>query len=483
MKVAAQASKGGSSMIIGVKQVSSGRSFPVTALLFLVAMNLLALNTDAQTIASVKVLTERSSAGDRTTFHLEISGQEFGTDRDTLSVFVAPKTGLISSADVMSASTTFVLVRFEALKGFEPETVILVRRGVGASSFDLQPLLITGVELLLLDREKGVGRIAIEGRGFGHEENNVRVVIVPRNLALNVYAAHIHEEDEDVDESNIWPSIKEISDHLIIVEFSFTHSDFYSQPFRIARVVVRVARAQGQASSSASYETIPRRDRSLTYRYSILSTEQAKARFGAGIANNFYAVELSVVSNSRRKMLVPLASIQAEVEWVSGLDETSKPAKFYEEGPITVSPIPLAGVTSFFSDDRKATGKRARFFNFLQGLTTVGSAIQTFFGPGLAQAVSIAGGGFRQGVQKVFPDMSEEQLANLTSQSFESVETISPNGGSINKVIFIQRGREIIESYDKKELRVERLITNILGLEIIGFEVIESEARTATPEE
>ncbi len=79
--------------------------------------------------------------------------------------------------------------------------------------------------------------------------------------------------------------------------------------------------------------------------------------------------------------------------------------------------------------------------------------------------------------------MSEEQLANLTSQSFESVETISPNGGSINKVIFIQRGREIIESYDKKELRVERLITNILGLEIIGFEVIESEARTATPEE
>jgi hypothetical protein len=142
----------------------------------------------------------------------------------------------------------------------------------------------------------------------------------------------------------------------------------------------------------------------------------------------------------------------------------------------------LAEVTSFFTDDRDNSGTRTRFIHFLQALTTVGSAIESFFGPGFSRGVSITGGGFTQGVQKVFPDMSGGQLNNLTSQSFESVAELGANGGSVEKVIFIQRGRQTIEPYNKREFRVEKLITNIVGLEVTGFEVVESEAMAATPE-
>ena len=442
-------------------------------------------------IESVKVFPDPNATGDKATFFLEISGNEFGDDPNELKVYVTPQTGVVAQPEILSAKPSAVAARFEASPSYSLGTVLLVRNGVGASSFDVQPVQITVVEVLRLDRTRGLGLIQIEGKGFGGNREKVKVVIVPRNPELAVYAPHEHDDEEDdpIDKAGISPSIKEITDNRIVAEFSFSHKPFYSQPFQIAKVVVDVRKtAEGttlteQRTYSVSFEPLPKRDKNLAYRYTILSTKQAKSRFGAGIANNFYVIGLSIVNNSAQKIQVPLASIQAEVEWAAGTDTETKPQTYFEEGPVTVSPIPLAGVTSFFSDDRKASGKRARFFNILQGLTTVGSAIESFFGPGFSRGISIAGGGFRQGAQKVFPDMSEEQLANLTSQSFESVETASPSGGSINKVIFIQRGREIIEPYNKKVLKVERLITNILRLEVFGYEVIESEARAATLEE
>jgi hypothetical protein len=227
---------------------------------------------------------------------------------------------------------------------------------------------------------------------------------------------------------------------------------------------------------------LPGRDKNLTYRSTILSKDQASSRFGGGIANNFYVVQLSIVNKGPVKMQVPLASIQAEVEWLSGNATVEKgKAKYYLEGPTTVAPVPLAGAVSYFSTYRDATGRRARFFNILQGVTTIGSAIQLFFGPGFAQAVGIAGGGLRQGLDQIFKDMSAQQLANLTSQSFESIETVSGNGGSIEKVIFIQRGEEQLES--GKNVKFGRLIDNIRGFEINGYEAPETPAKAATPQQ
>jgi hypothetical protein len=228
---------------------------------------------------------------------------------------------------------------------------------------------------------------------------------------------------------------------------------------------------------------LPARDKNLTYRSTILSSSQAKSRYGGGVAKNFYAIQLSIVNNGTAKMQIPLASIQAEVEWFAGAQGTNKKKMtYYREGPATVAPVPLAGVVSYFSTHRQATGPRAIVFNTLQGLTTIGSAIQLFFGPGFAQGVGIAGGGFRQGLSQIFQDTSEQQLANLTAQSFESIETVSGNGGSIEKVIFIQRGGEKLVSgkFAGQKMTFSRVIDNILGFEIVGYEVPATPAKGAT---
>jgi hypothetical protein len=105
-----------------------------------------------------------------------------------------------------------------------------------------------------------------------------------------------------------------------------------------------------------------------------------------------------------------------------------------------------------------------------------------FFGPGFAQAVGIAGGGLRQGLGQIFQDLSSEQLANLTSQSFESLESVSGNGGSIEKVIFIQKTAEELApgTLDQK---VYRLIDNIKGFEINGYEAPETAPKALTPQQ
>lgn len=258
---------------------------------------------------------------------------------------------------------------------------------------------------------------------------------------------------------------------VVVVNFSFACTGGYSTPFVIARVVLTVSGADGQPGSSASYEMLPARDKNLTYRSTILSGAQAKSRFGGGIAENFYVVQLSIVNQGSTKVQIPLASIQAEVQWYAG----NLGKKFYVAGPTTVAPVPLAGAVSYFSTYRQATGPRAIFFNALQGVTTIGSAIQLFFGHGFAQGVGIAGGGFRQGLGQIFQDISDQQLANLTSQSFESIESVSANGGSLEKVIFIQRGEEKLPS------SLRRLITNIEGFEITGYEVPQTAAIAGTP--
>jgi len=229
---------------------------------------------------------------------------------------------------------------------------------------------------------------------------------------------------------------------------------------------------------------LPGRDKNLTYRSTILSQKQTAYQFGGGIAKNFYAVQLSIVNKGSVKVQVPLASIQAEVEWFAGGDRSPIPKKYYREGPATVAPIPLAGAVSYFSTYRQFAGKRAILFNTLQGLTTIGSAVQLFFGPGFAQGVGIAGGGFRQGLGQIIQDLSEQQLANLTSQSFESIETVSGKGGSIEKVIFIQRREEVLQpgTWNGNVTRFSRLINNILGFEITGYEVPETAAKAVTPQ-
>jgi hypothetical protein len=428
-------------------------------------------------------------------FYLEITGQNLPDIAD-LRVFVAPQQGVSAQPQIVLATSSLITVRFSASATYFPKTVGVAGRNNAAATFDVlagsapdsnEPR-IDDVELLLLDREMAMARIKIDGARFGNDPNKIKVVVVPRNPKLGVTAPVVPTEKNACPApTSIWPTIQEARDRLVIAEFSFACESGYSKPFRIARVIITVQKTlpgtAGEQLFTASYEMLPQRDKNLEYRYRTLSFQQVESRFGRGIAKNFFAVQLSIVNHGRIKIQIPLASIQAEVEWAAGLDSKTKPPTYFEEGPATIPPVSLAGVVSFFSHDRKASGRRAILFNALQGATTIGSAIQLFFGPGFAQGVGIAGGGFRNGLQAIFPDMSEEQLANLTSQSFESAETISGNGGSLEKVVFIQKSDEPLGSYNEKVFKNRRKLINVLGFEIIGYEVPESAAKAATPQQ
>lgn len=173
--------------------------------------------------------------------------------------------------------------------------------------------------------------------------------------------------------------------------------------------------------------------------FSVVPRDQAKDKYGNGIAANFYVVQLSIVNGCTIPITVPLAGI-----------------KILPRVP-SVNPIPASSldhITSLYSSDRKSTGARAIFFNVLQATATLGSAIEPFFGHGFTQGVSIWGGGFTQAWQAVFRDMSAEQLQNITSQSLGSNEKIAANG-PLQKFIFVssQCGGPTFHHFTKKNCR------------------------------
>ena len=463
-------------------------------------LSVCAMNASAQEIEDVHVFRAADEANGQSSFYAVVKLKGF-TSTKGLQVFVVPQTSSDKKQQpqVESTGDSQIVARFSGPTTYFPKAVV-VAGGTTVVTFDVPQALdpnkprIDDVEILALDRTLGTGRIRIDGANFGRPEN-VSVSITPYDPtfpAFPIVAPLLHQPTRAGDEpyyacaqlTSPGPTgapresplavQQESTDTMLVVNFSFPCLSGYSVPFQIARVVVSL---KNSPSTSTSYEMLPARDKNLLYRYSILGTAQAKARFGGGISKNFYAVQLSIVNKGSKKVQIPLASIQAQVEWVVGGSDD----KNYLEGPATVAPLPLTGAVSFFSQDRKSSGPRAKLFNSLQGITTIGSAVQLFFGHGFTQGVAIAGGGFRQGLGQVFQDLSDEQLANLTSQSFESIETISGNGGSIEKVIFIQRGEEVIESYTR-DRKFRRLISNIDGFEITGYEVSESPAKTATPQ-
>jgi hypothetical protein len=444
-------------------------------------------NTQPPQITGVNVFQTAATPDGNASFYLEISGQSLPTASPV--VFLAPQKGVTGTLDVVSAKDSQIVVKFTASKDYFPSTVGLAGTGGAIYTKDVDQNAnvnstlprIDDIEVLQLNRVVGTGSIKIDGAHFGTDVSKISVAIVPRDPALPAFRqvppTTPYSCPSVTPAQQITPPItRSAKDDIVVVDFSFPCVPGYSVPFRIARVLLTVTGTSGGPSTTASYEMLPGRDENLTYRSTIMSFEQASSRFGRGIASNFYVVQLSITNKGSVKMQIPLASIQAEVEWYAG----TVGSRYYREGPPTVAPVPLAGAVSYFSIDRQAWGRRARFFNFLQGLTTIGSAIQLFFGPGFAQGVGIAGGGFRQGMGQIIPDLSDQQLANLTSQSFESIETVSGNGGTIDKVVFIQRSAGVLASAGIPT-KFRSLVSNVLSFEINGYEVpVETKPKVAT---
>lgn len=196
----------------------------------------------------------------------------------------------------------------------------------------------------------------------------------------------------------------------------------------------------------------------------VINQSQANDKYGRGVAANFHVIQVSIVNECAVPVIVPLAGIKllpkptgnagkasskksAGKKDGVGNDKTGETDSADDSaGAATASPslyVPLSldHVTSIYSMDRALTGARAIYFNVLLGLVTLGGAVEPFFGKSFgrtwAQGVSVAGGGFTEASKDIFKDMSAEQLQNITSQSFGSTEQLGPQGGSLQKFIFV----------------------------------------------
>jgi len=301
------------------------------------------------------------------------------------------------------------------------------------------------------------------------------------------------------------------NDRMIDIYFEFTRHYGYAWPFQLAGVdltinktitkveqTVRAAEVCGEVDTKASgifslSKAIgPDPDRNLAYQYTVLDSKAAMSLLGQGIADNFYVLQLSVVNHGKKKVNIPLAAIQAEVEWLYGYSPNSKAGDgeraekvqgFYIEGPPTVAPIPLAAVSAYFGTYQKYRGTRTKVFNILDGITTLATALIPFSGPALKDAEVVLSGGFIPGLRQAWPDLLAQQLQNLTSLSWESSETLAA-GESTAKYIYIQRKSQFQDPKEPNNdppRKTFKQISNIMALEVAGFEVSDTTEKQATP--
>ncbi|HKP37355.1 MAG TPA: hypothetical protein VJT71_10885 [Pyrinomonadaceae bacterium] len=317
-------------------------------------------------------------------------------------------------------------------------------------------------------------------------EERVNVTLAPRNVDYRIERTQVMY----------------IDDKVIDVYFEFSRWDQYSVPMRLQDVTVTfnkgAVRQAATSDTDAKYTAVlasPQTfiatshigapsDKNIEYRYTILNQKDAGILFGKGVGENFFVIQLSVVNNGKKKMMVPLGSIQAEAAWLYGWPNNKKnPTYFYEEGPATLPPVPLGAVSGYFDAHQKSTGRWAKVFNVLDGVATLGAQMVPIIKE-LERPTLILTTGVVPGLKKAIGDLSSEQIARLTNMSWENIEEI-PAGGSQTKFIYIPRAEQLFGDFkryndDGTNFLVRKKVIDIAGLEVSGFEVVESEKKQAT---
>jgi hypothetical protein len=330
--------------------------------------------------------------------------------------------------------------------------------------------------------------------------------------------ATVNVESRDINIRVEKAEIIDMNDEMVDVYFEFTRHHGYAWPFQVAGVDLTIkkpvnrveqvveakpAKVSGEvdSSSSATYtisSTVgPKPDVNLTYRYTVLTYDAVRQLLGDGIADNFFVIEVAVVNDGAKKVAIPLAGMQADVEWLYGGVSIPAPASaidpmpesgvkpgFFVEGPPTLAPIPMATVSAYFGASKKNGERRVKTFNILEGITTLITSIVPFAGPALKDAEVVFSGGFIPGLRHAWGDLTDQQLQNLTTLSWQNSETLAASGGSLEKLVYIQKGKQFdsggLPIYDIP-YTTKQQISNIMSLEVVGYEVNDSPPKKATP--
>jgi hypothetical protein len=206
-----------------------------------------------------------------------------------------------------------------------------------------------------------------------------------------------------------------IDENEIVIHYKLVAPENYA-PAEIALSYAGSAVSKSVANTTCTGDDIEKK-------FSYVPPSQAKEKYGTGVGKNFRVIQISIVNRCTLPVLIPLAGI-----YLASSPDT----------PGTrIYPFSLDHVTSIFSYDRQFSGRRAVYFNVVQALATVGSAVEPFLASGFTKGVSILGGSFTQASLTIWKDMTAEQLQSLTSQSYQATEQVGPNGGSLQKFVFL----------------------------------------------
>lgn len=345
-----------------------------------------------------------------------------------------------------------------------------------------------------------------------YTKSNLATILNPNNKweawstkVRDAVTVSLRSRNSDIQVERV--EILEINDKMIDVYFEFTRARGFSMPMRLDSSSITIRKNAQKVAQTVkndkltgtvtgkeqiylvAYDIEPKRDSNLTYKYTILDKSSANRLLGKGVADNYYVIQLSVINNGEKKVAVPLAGIQAEIEWRRGVStpkgqgvgnkKVEQPNAFLE-GPPTLAPIPLASVSSSFEAYQKALGFRAHLFNAMDALTTIATALVPVTGPAMKDAEVFFSGGFVPGVKKAWGDLSSQQLQNLTALSWESSETLPAKGGSMERLIYIEKKSPQLEA-SGLAATAKLEIAAILGLEVTGYEVTDTKAKAATP--
>jgi hypothetical protein len=271
--------------------------------------------------------------------------------------------------------------------------------------------------------------LEIKGTGFGtFDMSNVHVAVLP---AAGVTAVQVLSRSQD--------------NSTILAQFT-APTNYATEEVALSTGANFLTYDTG--ASSCDF------DSKVKLRPQIVPKKQAGDKYGNGVAKNFHAIQLSIVNECPMAIVVPLGGINVVTE-----HQAQQPAggACTEKGALVA--FSLDHVTSIFSTDRKLTGRRAIYFNTVQALATLGSAVEPFFAKGFTQGVAILGGGFTTASKELLVDMSAEQLQNLTSQSFGSTEQIASHG-SLQKFVFVRRSEKCKEEPIETDLRTGQFTVN-----------------------
>ncbi len=204
--------------------------------------------------------------------------------------------------------------------------------------------------------------------------------------------------------------------------------------------------------------------KNVTINPQIVPEEQVKEKYGTGVSRNFCAVQLSPVSKCSMPIDIPLAGIKIQAD--GSLSDKGEDCKF---PPATnLIPFSLDHLTSIYTVDRQYNGNRAIYFNVLQAVATLGSAVEPFLAKGFTQAVAIIGGGFTTASKQILVDMSAQQLQDIATQSFPATEQIAANG-SDQKYVFVRKVKGCADSTLEANLRQ--------GNFLVYYEILQASAQ------